>query len=81
MEIGFFGGNKMPRERDKFSSPWEGPYRVVHVLKPGVLRLEMEEGKPVNNSWNIEHLWKYHFPEVLSVRRWQSGSAPRYVSA
>ena len=46
--------------RDKFSSSWEGPYRVAHVLKPGVVRLVTEEGRPVNNSWNIEHLQKYH---------------------
>ena len=46
--------------RAKLSSPWEGPYRVAHVLKPGVVCLVMEEGRPVNNSWNIEHLRKYH---------------------
>jgi hypothetical protein len=46
--------------KDKFSSPWEGPYRVAHVLKPGMVRLVTEDGKPVKNSWNIEHLRKYH---------------------
>ena len=36
--------------RDKFSSPWEGPYRVAHVLKPGIVHLVTEEGNPINNS-------------------------------
>ena len=31
---------------NKFSSPWESPYWVVRVLKPGVARLETEEGCP-----------------------------------
>ena len=29
---------------NKFSSPWESPYWVVRVLKPGMARLETEEG-------------------------------------
>ena len=45
---------------NKFSSPWEGPYRVVHILRPVVVHLETEEGKHVKNSWNIEHLCEYH---------------------
>ena len=45
---------------NKFSSSWEVPYRVVRVLKPGVACLETEEVVPVKNSWNIDHLRRYH---------------------
>ena len=44
----------------KLSPKWEGPFRVTHVSRPGAVRLETEEGMPVANSWNIEHLQKYH---------------------
>ena len=37
-----------------------GPFRVVSVSRPGAVRLETEDGEPVQNSWNIEHLRKYH---------------------
>ena len=45
---------------NKLTPKWEGPYRVVRVTRPGVVRLETEEGLPVSNSWNIEHLRKFY---------------------
>ena len=45
---------------NKLSSRWGGPFRVVSISRPGAVRLETEDGKPVQNSWNIEHLRKYH---------------------
>jgi hypothetical protein len=45
---------------NKLTPKWEGPYRVVRVSRPGAVRLETEDGVPVANSWNIEHLQKYH---------------------
>ena len=48
------------RGLNKLSPKWEGPYRVVQVTRPGSVRLETEDGVPVRNSWNIEHLRKYH---------------------
>ena len=45
---------------NKLSSRWDGPFRVVSVSRPGAVRLETEDGKPVQNSWNIELLRKYH---------------------
>jgi hypothetical protein len=44
----------------KFAPKWEGPFRVTQVHRPSAIRLEMEDGKMVLNSWNIEHLKKYH---------------------
>ena len=44
----------------KLSPMWEGPFRVKHVSRPGAARLETEEGEPVQNTWNIQHLRKFY---------------------
>ena len=40
----------------KLSSPWEGPYVVKEVTRPGSYRLCDLDGINVPNSWHIEHL-------------------------
>ena len=40
----------------KLSSPWEGPYVVKKVTRPGSCRLCDLDGIDVPNSWHIEHL-------------------------
>ena len=40
----------------KLSSPWEVPYVVKEVTRPGSYRLCDFEGIDVPNSWHIEHL-------------------------
>jgi hypothetical protein len=42
------------RGRHKLSPPWEGPYVVVKVLKPGTYKLENEQGEVLTNAWNIQ---------------------------
>jgi hypothetical protein len=37
----------------KLSPPWEGPYIVVKVLKPGTYKLANEDGEELTNTWNI----------------------------
>ena len=49
------------KNSNKLTPKWEGPYRVRRVTRPGAVRLETEDGIPVSNSWNIEHLRKF-FP-------------------
>ena len=44
----------------KLSPMWEGPYRVTHIARPGVARLETQDGVPVKNPWNIMHLRKFY---------------------
>ena len=43
----------------KLSPMWEGPFRVAHVSRPGTVRLEMQDGVPIQNAWNIQHLRKW----------------------
>ena len=44
----------------KLSPMWEGPFRVVHVSRLGAARLETQDGMPIQNAWNIQHLRKFY---------------------
>ena len=39
---------------------WEGPFWVAHVSRPGAARLETQDGIPIQNAWNIQHLRKFY---------------------
>jgi hypothetical protein len=45
--------------RHKLSPPWEGPFIVAEVTRPGSYRLTQMDGTEVGNSWNIEHSGNY----------------------
>ena len=44
----------------KLSPMWEGPFKVVHVSRLGSERLETQEGVPIPNTWNIQHLRRFY---------------------
>jgi predicted unusual protein kinase regulating ubiquinone biosynthesis (AarF/ABC1/UbiB family) len=48
------------RGRHKISPPWEGPYVVVKVLKPGMYKLANEDGEKLTNAWNIQQLRHFY---------------------
>jgi hypothetical protein len=48
------------RGRHKLSLPWEGPYVVVKVLKPGTYKLANEDDEELTNAWNIEQLCRFY---------------------
>ena len=51
----------LSRERlQKLSPNWEGLFRVIHVSRPGAARLETQDGIPIQNAWNIQHLRKFY---------------------
>ena len=39
---------------DKLSPPWEGPYVIVEVLRPGTYKVKTIDGEVFVNAWNIE---------------------------
>jgi hypothetical protein len=43
-----------------FNHRWEGPYKVVEVVKPGTYRLMDSDGFILPRPWHIEHLRYYH---------------------
>jgi hypothetical protein len=45
--------------RHKLSPPWEWPFIVTEVTRPGSYRLTQMDGTQIVNSWNIEHLRKF----------------------
>ena len=44
------------KNRHKLSAPWEGPYIIAEVLRPGTYKLKTDDGKAITNAWNIEQL-------------------------
>jgi transposase InsO family protein len=48
------------RGRRKLSPPWEGPYVVVKVLKPGTYKLANEDDEELTNAWNIQQLRRFY---------------------
>ena len=44
------------KNHHKLSLPWEGPYIVVEVLRPGTYKLKTIDNKVFTNAWNIEQL-------------------------
>jgi hypothetical protein len=55
--VSIFGVNS---DRHKLSPPWEGPYIVVKVLKPGSYKLANEDGEELTNAWNIQQLRRFY---------------------
>jgi hypothetical protein len=44
----------------ELSPMWEGPFRIARVSRPSAVRLEMQDGIPIQNAWNIQHLRKFY---------------------
>jgi hypothetical protein len=41
-------------------SPWEGPFIIAKILKPGTYKLANDQGEVYSNAWNIEHLCRFY---------------------
>jgi hypothetical protein len=42
------------------SPPWEGPFIIDQVLRPGTFKLKDEDGRPITNTWSIEQLRHFY---------------------
>jgi transposase InsO family protein len=40
----------------KLTPPWEGPFIIAKILKPGTYKLANDKGEVYSNAWNIQHL-------------------------
>jgi hypothetical protein len=36
--------------------PWEGPFIIAKILKPGTYKLANSQGEVYNNAWNIRQI-------------------------
>jgi hypothetical protein len=48
------------RGRHKLTPPWEGPFIIAKILKPGTYKLANDQGKVYSNAWNIEQLRRFY---------------------
>jgi hypothetical protein len=48
------------RGRHKLTPPWEGPFVIAKVLKPGTYKLANSQGEVYNNAWNIQQLRRFY---------------------
>ena len=55
------------KEKHKLSTPWEGPYTVIEVIRPGTYRLKDDKGNVLTNTWNIEQLRRFSLNLVLPL--------------
>jgi hypothetical protein len=44
------------RGRHKHTPPWEGPFIIAKILKPGTYKLANDQGEVYSNTWNIQQL-------------------------
>jgi hypothetical protein len=48
------------RGRHKLTPPWEGPFVIAKVLKPGTYKLANSQDEVYNNAWNIQQLRRFY---------------------
>jgi transposase InsO family protein len=44
----------------KLTPPWEGPFIIAKILKPGTYKLANDQGEVYSNAWNIEQLRRFY---------------------
>jgi hypothetical protein len=44
----------------KLTPPWEGPFVIAKVLKPGTYKLANSQGEVYGNAWNIQQLRRFY---------------------
>ena len=48
------------RGRHKLTPPWEGPFIITKISKPGTYKLANDQGEVYNNAWNIQQLRRFY---------------------
>jgi ribonuclease HI/transposase InsO family protein len=48
------------RGRHKLTPPWEGPFIIAKILKPGTYKLANNQGEVYSNAWNIQQLRRFY---------------------
>jgi hypothetical protein len=49
----------------KITPPWEGPFIVTKILKPGTYKLANSQGEVYSNAWNIRQLHRFYPYDVF----------------
>jgi hypothetical protein len=48
------------RGRHKLTPPWEVPFIIAKILKPGTYKLANSQGEVYRNAWNIRQLHRFY---------------------
>jgi hypothetical protein len=48
------------RGRHKLTPPWEEPFIIAKILKPGTYKLTNNQGEVYSNAWNIRQLRRFY---------------------
>ena len=48
------------RGRNKLTPPWERPFIIAKILKPGTYKLANDQGEVYSNAWNIQQLRRFY---------------------
>jgi hypothetical protein len=48
------------RGRNKLTPPWEGPFIIAKILRPGTYKLANNQGEVYSNAWNIRQLRRFY---------------------
>ena len=43
-----------------YTHPWEGPFVIAKVLKPGTNKLADSQGEVYTDTWNIQQLRRFY---------------------
>ena len=52
--------NTTERNAGKLGTNWEGPYKIIKVVRPGSYEMANMQGVKIPRTWNAMHLKKYY---------------------
>ena len=50
----------IPTKQGKLQPNWEGPYKIIEIIRPRTYKLEAMDGTPIKNTWHATRLWRFH---------------------
>jgi transposase InsO family protein len=59
-DLVYFSCDKTPEGATSLLPPWEGPFIIAKILKPGTYKLANNQGEVYNNAWNIQQLRRFY---------------------
>ena len=52
--------NSRFNEKGKLGANWDGPFKIVRIIKPRIYKLEDSEGKILKRPWSGDQLNKFY---------------------
>ena len=55
------------RNTGKLGANWEGPYKIIKVVRPGAYEIANKQDVKILRTWNAMHLKKYYHKATLRI--------------